>query len=124
MIEFLRKLLGGLFRQPTPEIKRPPAVVETTIGTNGPLKRPVLIAHEDTRITMVLDYNFEDVLAWAEYDCEANKFSLVQKGGAVADLYDVVANDDKEKFRNFNRLFIVTSFNDIRIMHNLSLIVR
>ena len=123
MIGFIKRLLGRLSTPPKPT-DTPPPQIETTVGTNGTLKRPVLVAHDETRITMLLDHNFEDVLAWAEYDCETNKFSIVQKSGAVADLYDISANDDIEKFRNFNRLFIVTSFNNKRIMHNLNLIVR
>lgn len=94
------------------------------LGKDGPIESDIVVLRDMDRFVMSIDYNFKDVLGWVEWDISENKLLLVQKSGAVATLGSVIPAEEIEEFRTLNKVFVITRYNNQKIMHNLGLIVR
>lgn len=96
----------------------------TNIGVYGQIDAELLVLRDQDRMIIYIDYDFKDVLGWVEWDVKDNRIDLVQKSGAVADLGSIIPANDVEDFRDLNKVFVITRYNQEKIMHNLSLIIR
>lgn len=120
LFTFLKDSSGQRNKTFTETYTAPGSTSHKQFGT----KRAPLIARNEKRLTLVFDYNFNDILAWAEYDKRKNKFRIYQRGGKTTSFKGPDDTKLSEAINEYKKTFIVTKFNNERIMHNLSLIVK
>ncbi len=120
------KPLLGFSNKNAVNVARPakPAEEPTNIGVNGRIDADIVVLRDHDRVIISIDYDFKDVLGWIEWDVHANKLDLVQKSGSVAELGSVIPANDVHDFANLNKVFVITRYNQEKIMHNLSLVIR
>lgn len=127
LTDFLYKLgLGKRESAPAAPVL-PDAVPETArqYGTTGLLEVPTLLLTEDDKIVLMVDYDFEDFPSWVEWDIKTRTLSVVQMGGAAAQLaltmpmQQLGALNDKTM-----RLMLITGRYERRNGHYVSFIVR
>lgn len=94
-------------------------------GTTGLLEVPTLLLTEDDKVVLMVDYDFADFPSWVEWDMQARTLSVVQMGGASAQLaltmpmQQLGALNDKTM-----RLMLITGRYERRNGHYVSFIVR
>lgn len=127
LTDFLYKLGLGK-RKPVSESPAPPETIPETVkqhGTTGLLEVPTLLLTEDDKIVLMVDYDFADFPSWVEWDMKARTLSVVQMGGAAAQLaltmpmQQLGALNDKTM-----RLMLITGRYERRNGHYVSFIVR
>lgn len=102
-----------------------PAVPDRPHGTTGLLEVPTLLLTEDDKVVLMVDYDFADFPSWVEWDMQARTLSVVQMGGASAQLaltmpmQQLGALNDKTM-----RLMLITGRHERRNGHYVSFIVR
>jgi hypothetical protein len=104
---------------PVPERPEKPLV-----GTNGPIEAEVLVMREENRVVMVVDYDFEDIPEWIEWDVGRGVIGIVQMGGAVAEVKSVIPPEKSAMFKETTHLVLATRFEGRRMMHSIYLVVR
>ncbi len=94
------------------------------IGTNGPIDADILVMKEDDRVIIVVDHDFLDVPEWVEWDVSRNVFGVVQLGGAVAEMKNVIPPEKADMFKNCQNTYLSTRFAGKHIVHAIRLVVR
>lgn len=111
--------------QPSRPLERPDVEPEKPLkGTNGPLLADLLVMQKDDRITMVVDHEFEDIPEWVEWDVSRNVIGIVQMGGAIAELKNVIPSEKLDIFRNAKNLALAVRFEGKNIVHGVYMVVR
>jgi hypothetical protein len=116
-------LLG--VRQKEEDIPPAPQVPEKPlVGTNGPIDAEILVMRDGNRVVMVVDYDFQDIPEWVEWDVSRNVIGVVQMSGAVAEIKSVIPPEKSAMFRETSHLVLATRFEGRRMMHSIYLVVR
>jgi len=93
-------------------------------GTTGFLDVPTLLLVENNQVVLIVDHEFKDIPSWVEWDRTWQKLSIVQMGGALAELAlgpEILREAEIDKVR---RLLLVTGPTENRLSHFVSIIIR
>jgi len=93
-------------------------------GTDGLIDANGVIAREDNKMALVIDYEFGDVPVWVEWDIDLKQISIAQNGGAVAILNTVLSEKEARDFENTDKLLLCTNIGQERIVHTIPLLLR
>lgn len=93
-------------------------------GTTGLVEAPTLLLTEDDRIVLMVDYDFADFPSWVEWDMKARKLSVVQMGGAAAELALTMPLHQIGMIGEAKRLMLITGRHERRNGHYVSFIIR
>ena len=83
-----------------------------------------LFVKENDNLALVVDYEFDDVPSWVEWDTDKNEISIVQMGGDAAVLESKINPEDIEELRKSKRLYLVSNQNEEKISHYVTFVVR
>lgn len=114
----------GLRRADSPAPVMAAAGPDRPHGTTGRLDVPTLLLNEDSHMVLIVDYDFEDIPSWVEWDARMKKLSVVQMGGAAAELALGIPAGLNASFETMQRLMLVTGRFERRNGHYVSFIVR
>lgn len=93
-------------------------------GTTGLVEAPTLLLTEDDKIVLMVDYDFADFPSWVEWDMKSRKLSIVQMGGAAAELALTMPLHQMGAIGTTKRLMLITGRYERRNGHYVSFIVR
>ncbi len=94
--------------------------VKSPKGVNGLLDVETALLFEDSRVILMVDYDFSDVPSWIEGDTETKSISIVQMGGAVANVKMTLPEQEKERWQNLKRIALVSGTGSQKLMHYVS----
>ena len=124
--EFFQALLLKLGLR-TPDAPAPVRQAEPQArphGTTGRIDVPTLLLNEEQHMVLVVDYDFEDIPSWVEWDAKLKKLSVVQMGGAAAELALSIPANMNASLTQIQRMMLVTGRYDRRNGHYVSFIIR
>ena len=123
---FLTYILYLLGVRPEEE-PSPPQAAEAEkplTGTNGPIRADVLVLEDNGRVIMVVDHDFLDIPEWVEWDVSRNIIGIVQMGGAIAELKNVIPPEKEAIFRSVPNILLATRFEGQKVAHSIYMVVR
>lgn len=125
LTDFLYKLGLGKRKTDSAAPSVPEAETARPHGTTGLLEVPTLLLTEDDKIVLMVDYDFADFPSWVEWDMQARTLSVVQMGGAAAQLALTMPMQQLGALNDRTmRLMLITGRYERRNGHYVSFIVR
>lgn len=89
-------------------------------GVNGVLDVETALLFEDDRVVLMVDYDFVDMPSWIEGDAETKAVSIVQMGGAVAQLKLELPEQERQRWSYLSRIALVSGTGAEKMMHYIS----
>lgn len=93
-------------------------------GTTGRLDVPTLLFSDGPHLVLIVDYDFEDIPSWVEWDSRLKKLSVVQIGGAAAELPLGIPANVNAPIDETQRMMLVTGRYERRNAHFVNFIIR
>jgi hypothetical protein len=122
---FIHKLRDILFGQepvaPVPVSRPQPD------ARRGRIEKEPMLALKDGKLVVVVDYMFEDVPSWIEWDQEREILSITQMGGQMDEMKVAIRKDHYDVLEQTRKVLLVSNDNkgnDEKIVHYLSLLTR
>lgn len=126
-INFLKNLLHKLIGGNSGPM---PTSVRANIHSEprrGVIEAEPMVALKDGKLVVVLDYMFEDIPSWVEWDNERQVLSITQMGGQMDEVKVKIRKDYYETLEKSRKVLLVSNDNkenDEKIVHYVSFLAR
>ena len=122
MLDFLKKL--AFWKQNSADLLASVPDFEAR-SIEGPLNAEAALAFEDNQLVLSVDYQFDDIPAYVEFDVARHHINIVQQGGMVATLSQLPL-PAQENFSDlpFTRITLLSRLGNDQFFQILSLIIK